>query len=379
MFTVTNKINGRTVDVCTVRGTDINGEEKLLFGVYNEDSGEWEMRLADNYSTPNADEDIFVAKVSSIADFEEAMNSDMVRTIYVESPLTLSEDVLEFSNLSNKTIHDLTLTATITNSNIVPATYALQVEQPSIGGTISVQTGYYEAGTSIPVSIQLNEGYALSVWGSSNGGAFANNTALSTTFTMPANDVTIRAIITNTETGEEGPTNPAEPLPVRIEPVPTIEDLTKAFTLINCDNITFVNANITLSMSGLETWAGAYVVHLYECSNIKFQGNTVLTGGNTSMLCNDTYALAFEDSVKFIDSTFGGIELTKGVNANRFLTSDLILHRDITEFYYSEESRDGRPIIYSDGLTSYGFHNNSAVDLIFVYDYAKQQSKYFTK
>lgn len=281
MDTLTSKLTGQTVDVLEARTTVVNGNETLLVWVYNSDTGKWETRFADDYYPTNQDVNAYYKEVSTLQELEDALVNPVVKTIAVTTPIVVTDDVINLSGVSNKTITGLDLTVTISSQE--------------------------------PESIK-----------------------------------------------------------------PLAEDLKKALTLSNCNNVTLIDSSITLSIDDVEVWKGAYVVHLYECRNIKFAGTTTLTGGNTGILCNDTVELTCEDNFRIVDATFGGIELTKGSSADRFPGPDIVLQADIKEFSYNIQSKYDRPIIYSDLVKSFGFHNNSHVNLEYYYDYAKQQAKFFS-
>lgn len=70
------------------------------------------------------------------------------------------------------------------------ATYAL-----AISGSYAAPSGAgsYAAGTNVPIHAGSRSDYKFSGWTSANGGIFANATSASTTFTMPANAVSITA------------------------------------------------------------------------------------------------------------------------------------------------------------------------------------------
>lgn len=62
------------------------------------------------------------------------------------------------------------------------------------GGTITDdRSGNYTAGDTITLSAKANTGYRFTNWTTSNGGTFGDSNSTSTTFTMPANNVTVTA------------------------------------------------------------------------------------------------------------------------------------------------------------------------------------------
>jgi hypothetical protein len=89
--------------------------------------------------------------------------------------------------------------ADVTNGNVIitaaPATYVLTMgASPSAGGTATDQTGGspYTAGTPVSIKAVANTGYEFVNW-TAPAGTFANASAGQTTFTMPAQAVTVTA------------------------------------------------------------------------------------------------------------------------------------------------------------------------------------------
>ena len=76
-------------------------------------------------------------------------------------------------------------------------TYTISTDvTPEGAGTVTVNSGTSataEAGTEVTLSATANSGYCFTGWTSSNGVTFANASNASTTFTMPAGDVTVTA------------------------------------------------------------------------------------------------------------------------------------------------------------------------------------------
>ena len=76
-------------------------------------------------------------------------------------------------------------------------TYTISADvTPENAGTVTVNNGTsatVEAGTKVTLRATANSGYRFTGWTSSNGGTFTNASNASTTFTMPAGDVTVTA------------------------------------------------------------------------------------------------------------------------------------------------------------------------------------------
>ncbi len=109
------------------------------------------------------------------------------------------------------TVSDGELTADI----VVPITVAEQPHEmytltvtAGSGGQITAGGGSFRAGEQIPVAAQAHAGYRFDGWTSTGGGSFANARSATTTFTMPANNATVRAAFTAVSGGgSEGSTH----------------------------------------------------------------------------------------------------------------------------------------------------------------------------
>ena len=78
----------------------------------------------------------------------------------------------------------------------VPTSFTLTI-QAGVGGSVDTSVnGSYATGASIPIVATGDSDYVFTLWTSDNGGAFADNSAASTTFDMPAANVTITAHFT---------------------------------------------------------------------------------------------------------------------------------------------------------------------------------------
>jgi uncharacterized repeat protein (TIGR02543 family) len=77
-----------------------------------------------------------------------------------------------------------------------PVTYTAAIAAGTGGSITTGTTGSYAAGTVISLKATANSNYTFDKWTSSNGGKFANARSAATTFTMPANSVTVTAHFT---------------------------------------------------------------------------------------------------------------------------------------------------------------------------------------
>ena len=90
---------------------------------------------------------------------------------------------------------DVTVTANFTEE--IPTYTLTMVADPGEGGTATdvTNTGPYAAGTVVSISAEANEGYVFNGWIASVG-TFGDASLEGTTFTMPAQDVTVTANFT---------------------------------------------------------------------------------------------------------------------------------------------------------------------------------------
>ncbi len=99
---------------------------------------------------------------------------------------------------------DVTITANFRIISVEPTYYVLNAEATT-GGSIAVTIdGDYNAGDVIDITAAANTGYEFIGWTSSAGGTFGSANSLTTTFTMPENDVTITANFRVTTNDEDG-------------------------------------------------------------------------------------------------------------------------------------------------------------------------------
>ena len=83
----------------------------------------------------------------------------------------------------------------------VPTSFTLTI-QAGVGGSVDTSVnGSYATGVSIPIVATGDSDYVFTLWTSDNGGTFADNSAASTTFDMPAANVVITAHFTYTGGG----------------------------------------------------------------------------------------------------------------------------------------------------------------------------------
>jgi hypothetical protein len=74
--------------------------------------------------------------------------------------------------------------------------YRLAIRAIGINFIIPGSAGVYTEGTVVPIAVYGNPGYTFVEWVSSNGGVFDDPGSPTTTFTIPANDVTLTAYLT---------------------------------------------------------------------------------------------------------------------------------------------------------------------------------------
>jgi uncharacterized repeat protein (TIGR02543 family) len=119
-------------------------------------------------------------------------------------------------NLSQEELQQASLTFTMPSgpvtlqSNfeaIAPTTYSLTVH----GGTGASGSGTYEAGTQVAISAGSKNGYRFRGWTSDGGGTFADSSKTDTTFTMPANAVTLTAQWQKNSSNSNRPSRPSSP------------------------------------------------------------------------------------------------------------------------------------------------------------------------
>ena len=86
-----------------------------------------------------------------------------------------------------------TYTVTVTVEAAPPQTYSLTITAGTGGSITTGSSGNYAAGAVITIAATASANYSFDKWTANGGGSFANANSASTTFTMPANAVTITA------------------------------------------------------------------------------------------------------------------------------------------------------------------------------------------
>ncbi|MFA9380025.1 MAG: X2-like carbohydrate binding domain-containing protein, partial [Acetanaerobacterium sp.] len=86
-----------------------------------------------------------------------------------------------------------TYTISLTVTELPIPTYVLTITAGTGGRITAGSSGDYSPGTVINIQASSNSIYRFNKWTTSDGGAFANASSPTTTFTMPANATTIRA------------------------------------------------------------------------------------------------------------------------------------------------------------------------------------------
>lgn len=115
-----------------------------------------------------------------------------VRVFYI----TVTADQEELATADNEDLIYLGLGRT--------ATYSLSVSASTGGTIVGNASGLYAEGDNISISALPDDGYAFAGWTSSGGGSFGNASAADTTFTMPANDVTVTATFKHVDSSNQG-------------------------------------------------------------------------------------------------------------------------------------------------------------------------------
>jgi len=98
--------------------------------------------------------------------------------------------------------------------------YNLTIKAGTGGKIITGNSGEYEENEIISIKAEANAGYVFNKWTSTNGGTFADANKAATTFTMPANDTTIKAEFTYVGTGDDEDEDEDTTGPV-VTPTPT--------------------------------------------------------------------------------------------------------------------------------------------------------------
>jgi uncharacterized repeat protein (TIGR02543 family) len=115
------------------------------------------------------------------------------------------------------------------------------------GGGTATGGGSYAEGETVTLSAQANQGYRFTGWTSSNGGTFADASSESTTFTMPAGDVTVTAGFTRISSGSTTPSKtPSQQATDKIEAAKAGDTVTVNLTTGN----TKLNKEVFEKLSG---------------------------------------------------------------------------------------------------------------------------------
>ncbi|MED9782204.1 MAG: S-layer homology domain-containing protein [Peptococcaceae bacterium] len=117
-----------------------------------------------------------------------------------------TEQTISLTSLSGTGAKDLYIVAKDAVGNVsqplkieIPAIYTLTVNLN--GGSGSTTSGEYTAGEVVTINAGSKAGYRFAGWTASSGGTFADASSASTTFTMPASDVTVTAQFEKAVTG----------------------------------------------------------------------------------------------------------------------------------------------------------------------------------
>ena len=125
-------------------------------------------------------------------------NQPTIDTAGTGTPCDTTEQTISLTNLSDTSAKDIYIVVKDAAGNVsqqlkitIPAIYTLTVNLN--GGSGNTTGGVYPAGEVVNIDAGSRSNYRFDGWTSSNGGSFADASSASTTFTMPAENVTITA------------------------------------------------------------------------------------------------------------------------------------------------------------------------------------------
>ena len=137
---------------------------------------------------------------------ESGATAPTINTTVTGTACVSGENTISIDNLSDKSAKELYIVAKDAMGNVsqplkieIPAIYTLTVNLN--GGSGSTTSGEYTAGRVVSINAGSKAGYRFAGWTASGGGTFADASSASTTFTMPASDVTVTAQFEKAVTG----------------------------------------------------------------------------------------------------------------------------------------------------------------------------------
>lgn len=131
----------------------------------------------------------------------EAPSSDQAFDKWISSNGGAFADETESTTTFTMPAHAVTVTATYKDKVVTPDTYTVTI---SGGGSGASGSGSYEEGATVTINAGSRSNYSFNGWTSSQAVTFAEASAASTSFTMPAADITVTANWTYNGGGSSG-------------------------------------------------------------------------------------------------------------------------------------------------------------------------------
>lgn len=131
----------------------------------------------------------------------EAPSSDQAFDKWISSNGGAFAEETESTTTFTMPAHAVTVTATYKDKVVTPDTYTVTI---SGGGSGASGSGSYEEGATVTINAGNRSNYSFNGWTSSQAVTFAEASAASTSFTMPADDITVTANWTYNGGGSSG-------------------------------------------------------------------------------------------------------------------------------------------------------------------------------